>query len=69
MNFKSFSRFVNEDKKDITDAEAPKASVDSDSKLCPKCGKSNLPCKCYTDDYYDAKLQQQTPKPTKTIKK
>jgi len=68
-SFKTFSSFISEDKKDIIETEAPKASVDGDEKVCPKCGKINLPCKCYIDDYYDAKLQQQTPKPTKIFKK
>jgi hypothetical protein len=30
--------------------------------VCPKCGEADMLCACYTDDYYNARLQQQTPK-------
>ena len=35
---------------------------------CPKCGQTSSPCECYTDDYYNAKISQQTPRPNRIIK-
>lgn len=46
--------------------ETPK-SVLSDK--CPKCGSTKVPCECAVDDYYDSKLPQQAPKPTKKYTK
>lgn len=69
--FKKFIEFLTEERiktkqlsEEIPDpeVETPK-SVTSDR--CPKCGSTKVPCECYTEDYYDSKLSQQTPKPTK----
>lgn len=73
MAFKKFIEFLLEKKKqgsdDIQDVEVPKPDANPDADLaCPKCGSSRLPCECYTDDYYNAKIPQQTPRPNKIIK-
>ena len=73
MTFKKFSQFIAEskkpDKKDIEEASVPKPDAAPDANLaCPKCGSSSLPCECYTDDYYNAKISQQTPNPNTVIK-
>lgn len=73
MYFKKYSIFILEknkkDKKDIEEAEIPNPELDEEMPLsCSKCGSLSLPCKCYTEDYYNAKLSQQTPKPSKTKK-
>lgn len=72
MHFKKYSDYLLEkkkDSKDIEEVEIPKPEADSEIPLtCPKCGSTSLPCKCYTEDYYNAKLGQQTPRPGKTHK-
>jgi len=73
MAFKKFKEFLLEGKKpgvkDIQDVEVPKPDLNPDANLsCPKCGSSKLPCECYTDDYYNAKISQQTPRPNKLLK-
>jgi len=73
MSFKRYAEFVSEkkkeDKKDIEEVKIPDAKIDPATGLtCPKCGSSKMPCECYTDDYYDAEITQQTPKPQKTKK-
>jgi uncharacterized C2H2 Zn-finger protein len=73
MHFKKYSDYLNEkkdkDSKDIEEVEIPKPDLDPEIALaCPKCGSSSLPCKCFTEDYYNAKLGQQTPRPGKTVK-
>jgi hypothetical protein len=72
MIFKKFAQFIFEkkgDSKDIEDAQPPKPALDPSVPLkCPKCGQTTSPCECYTDDYYNAKLGQQTPRPNKIVK-
>lgn len=73
MAFKKFIEFLAEgkkpNKKDIEEVEVPKPDANPDANLaCPKCGSSKLPCECYTDDYYNAKISQQTPRPNKILK-
>jgi hypothetical protein len=73
MSFKKFFEFLSEgkkkDTKDIEEVSAPKPKVNADTPLaCPKCGSFKLPCECYTDDYYNSKLSQQTPRPNKIYK-
>jgi hypothetical protein len=73
MSFKKFSEYLNEKKKpkpeDIEEVEVPKPDANPNEPLaCPKCGSSKLPCECYTDDYYNAKLSQQAPRPNKLLK-
>ena len=73
MSFKKFFEFLSEGKKnnpkDIEEVSVPKPNLDSDAPLaCPKCGSFQLPCECYTDDYYNSKLSQQTPRPNKIYK-
>jgi len=73
MAFKKFFEFLTEkksaDSKDIEDVTVPQPKADPKEPLaCPKCGKTKLPCECYTDDYYNAKLSQQTPRPNKLLK-
>lgn len=72
--FKRFRDYLSEERiktlqlsEEIPDPvlETPKSVTDD---ACPKCGSTKIPCLCYTEDYYDSKLSQQTPKPTK-IKK
>jgi hypothetical protein len=72
--FKKFLDFVVEGRiktsqlaEEIPDVELETAKSVSDDK-CPKCGSTQVPCLCYTDDYYDSKTPQQAPKPTKTKK-
>ncbi len=60
--FKKFDVFL-EGKSDIEDVSAPLPIRKLiPTKKCPKCGSFDVPCKCYDKDYYDAKLQQQSPK-------
>lgn len=60
--FKKFNIFL-EGKSDIDDPiEILPSGKLIPSKKCSKCGSYDLPCKCYSKDYYDAKLQQQSPK-------
>lgn len=60
--FKKFNAFL-EGKSDIESTEEPlPIGKLIPSKKCSKCGSYDLHCKCYTKDYYDAKLQQQSPK-------
>lgn len=73
MSFKKFFEFLSEgkkrDPKDIEEVSAPNPKVNADTPLaCPKCGSFKLPCECYTDDYYNSKLSQQTPRPNKIFK-
>ena len=67
MSFKKFDQFIFEkkkgDKKDIEQVSADSPAIDPAVTLqCPKCGASDKVCNCYTDDYYNAKIPQQTPK-------
>lgn len=69
MIFKKFIDFILEaakvdpKKKDIEDVQPQvKDSDPSVPLVCPKCGESNQICNCYTDDYYNAKTPQYTPK-------
>lgn len=67
MSFKKFNQFIFEkkkgDKKDIEEVKADSPAIDPAITLtCPKCGNSDKVCNCYTDDYYNAKVPQQTPK-------
>ena len=67
MSFKKFNQFIFEkkkgDKKDIEEVTADTSKVDPAISLqCPKCGATDKVCNCYTDDYYNAKVPQQTPK-------
>jgi hypothetical protein len=72
MLLKRFFQFVNEKKgkiEDIQQAEPLSPAIDPSVVLkCPKCGETGSVCKCYTDDYYNAKLPQQAPRPNKKIK-
>jgi hypothetical protein len=73
MPFKKFFEFLLEkkksDSKDIEEVSVPKPDVKPNEPLsCPKCGSSELPCECYTDDYYNAKLPQWAPRPNKLLK-
>lgn len=73
MSFKKFFEFLTEKKKanpkDIVEVEVPKPDINPNEPLsCSKCGSSKLPCECYTEDYYNAKLTQQTPRPNKLLK-
>jgi len=73
MSFKKFFEFLSEKKssnpKDIEEVGIPEPKANPTEPLaCPKCGKTQLPCECYTDDYYNAKLPQQAPRPNKLIK-
>jgi len=73
MSFKKFLQFITEkkkaDPKDIQDAKVPEPKIDPEAALaCPKCGSTKMPCECYTDDYYNTKLQYQTPRPNKLLK-
>jgi hypothetical protein len=71
MSFKKYSEFISEkeDQKDIIEVKIPTQKNDPSVSLkCPKCGSSRMPCECYIDDYYDAEISQQTPKPQKTKK-
>jgi hypothetical protein len=74
MSFKKFFQFISEGKKpkehDIEEVSVPDPKINADAPLsCPKCGSTKLPCECYTDDYYNSKLTQQTPRPNKIFKK
>ena len=67
MSFKKFTQFITEkkkgDNKDIEQVDADNPKIDPAIALkCPKCGSSDKVCNCYTDDYYNAKIPQQTPK-------
>jgi hypothetical protein len=67
MVFKKFIQFITEKKKgnskDIEEVSADKPNIDPTISLaCPKCGNSDKVCNCYTDDYYNAKTPQNTPK-------
>ena len=69
MIFKKFIEYILEGKKvdpkkkDIEDVQPQMKDSDPSIPLvCPKCGEADMLCACYTDDYYSAKLQQQTPK-------
>lgn len=68
--FKTFRDFILEKRiktsplaEEIPDPEVETPKSVADDK-CPKCGSTKVPCECYTEDYYDSKLSQQTPKPT-----
>lgn len=72
--FKKFKDFLLEkekDPKDIEEAMPESPKIDPLApKKCSKCGSYKFPCKCYTEDYYDAKSPQNTPRPSiKTPKK
>jgi hypothetical protein len=67
MAFKKFIQFITEkkkgDSKDIEQANPDSPNVDPTiAEKCPKCGSSDKVCNCFTDDYYNAKIPQQTPK-------
>lgn len=73
MLFKKYIEFLTEkkksDPKDIEEVKIPEPKANPAEPLaCPKCGGTQLPCECYTKDYYNAKLAQQTPRPNKLIK-
>jgi len=73
MAFKKFLEYILEkkksDSKDIQDVMPPSPELDpSVPTKCPKCGQTSSPCECYTDDYYNAKISQQTPRPNRIIK-
>jgi hypothetical protein len=66
MTFKRFKQFILEgkgkDPKDIEEAMPLSQDIDpKDKGKCPKCGSSDQPCKCYTEDYYDAKMPRYNP--------
>jgi hypothetical protein len=72
MPFKKFIDYILEKKKDdkskIEDVKPDTPPIDSSVPLvCPKCGESAKICDCYSDDYYNAKTPQYTPK-GKTVK-
>lgn len=80
MTFKRFKEFIQEaagpptkdagkekkkDPKDIESADPLTPPINPEvGRVCPKCGKSEGVCNCYIDDYYDAKLPQQAPRPS-----
>jgi hypothetical protein len=82
MKFKKFREFLNEiagppvkgagkkkekDPKDIESADPLTPPIDPEVVTkCPKCGATSMVCGCFTDDYYNAKLPQQAPKPSTT---
>jgi len=73
MSFKKFFEFLTEkksaDSKDIEEVKVPEPKANPNEPLaCPKCGSTKMPCECYTEDYYNAKLSQQTPRPNKLLK-
>jgi hypothetical protein len=73
MLFKKYYQYLIEGKKpkshEIRETEVPQPKVDPNTALkCPKCGSSEFPCDCFSNDYYDAKLPQQTPRPNKIVK-
>lgn len=74
MKVKKFIEYIAEqkekDKKDLEDAQPPKPAEDPSLVMkCPKCGNTEKVCKCFTQDYYNAKTPQTTPKPQKKSKK
>lgn len=71
--FKKFFQFISEGKKpkphDIEQADPTNPPIDpAIVTKCPKCGSTGMICDCYTDDYYNAKLPQQAPRPNKKVK-
>ena len=74
MTFKKFFSYLNEkkksDAKDIQDVSIPVPNTKDPNEplACPKCGTSKLPCECYTEDYYNAKLSHWAPRPNRVIR-